>query len=58
MTKVPPANFSPELVTTMKSALDTAVDRIERSHRTPLRKRRWRSGSSEQLLKASRTCMC
>jgi hypothetical protein len=38
MTKVPPTNFSPELVTLMKSALDTAVDRIERSHRTPATK--------------------
>lgn len=38
MTKVLPANFSPELVTIMKSALDTAVDRIECSHRTPATK--------------------
>ena len=35
MTKVLPANFSPELVTIMKSALDAAVHQIERSHRTP-----------------------
>ena len=35
MPKVPPANFSPELVAVMKSALDTAVHRIDRSHRTP-----------------------
>jgi hypothetical protein len=35
MSKVPSANFSPELITIMKSALDTAVHRIERSHRTP-----------------------
>jgi hypothetical protein len=35
MTKVPPANFSPELVTIMKSALDAAVHRIDRLHRTP-----------------------
>jgi hypothetical protein len=38
MTKVPSANFSPELVNIMKSALDSAVDRIERSHRTPATK--------------------
>jgi len=34
MTKAPPANFSPELVTIMKSALDAAVHRIERSQDT------------------------
>ena len=34
MTKVPTANFSPELVALMKSALDTAVHQIEPSHRT------------------------
>ena len=33
MTKALPANFSPELVTMMKSALDTAVDQIDRSNR-------------------------
>jgi len=38
MTKVPPVNLSPELVTIMKSALDAAVHRIERSHRTPATK--------------------
>ena len=38
MTKVPPASFSPELVSIMKAALDTAVDRIDRSHRTPATK--------------------
>jgi hypothetical protein len=38
MTKVPSASFSPELVTIMKAALDTAVDRIERSYRTPATK--------------------
>jgi hypothetical protein len=38
MPKVLPANFSPELVTIMKSALDTAVHRIDRSHRTPATK--------------------
>ena len=34
MPKVSPRNFSPELVATMKSAPDTAVHRIDRSHRT------------------------
>jgi hypothetical protein len=38
MTKVPPASFSPELVAIMKAALDTAVHRIDRSHRTPATK--------------------
>ena len=35
MTKVLPVNLNPELVTIMKSALNEAVNRIERSHRTP-----------------------
>jgi hypothetical protein len=34
MTKVPPASFSPELVAIMKAALDTAIQRIDRSNRT------------------------
>ena len=35
MTKIiPPASFSPELVSIMKAALETAVHRIDRSHRT------------------------
>ena len=38
MTKALPANFSPELVTIMKSALDTAVHQIDRSNRTPATK--------------------
>jgi hypothetical protein len=38
MAKVLPANFSPELVKIMKSALDAAVHRIDRSHRTPATK--------------------
>jgi hypothetical protein len=38
MHKLPPANFSPELVILMRSALNTAVDRIDRSHRTPATK--------------------
>jgi hypothetical protein len=39
MTKViPPAGFSPELVSIMKAALDAAVHRIDRSHRTPATK--------------------
>ena len=38
MTKIPPASFSPELLTLMRSALDTAVHRIDRSHRTPATK--------------------
>jgi hypothetical protein len=34
MTEVPPSNFSPALVIIMKAALDAAVHRIDRSHRT------------------------
>jgi len=38
MTKVHPANFSPELLTRMRSALDTAVPRIDHLNRTPATK--------------------
>ena len=38
MTTVQSANFSPELLTLMRSALDTAVHQIGRSHRTPATK--------------------
>jgi hypothetical protein len=38
MSKITPANFSPELIAIMKSALDTAVHRIDQSHRTPATK--------------------
>jgi hypothetical protein len=38
MTNVLPASFGPELVALMKSALDTAVHRIDRSNRTPATK--------------------
>jgi len=38
MTNIPPASFSPELVAIMKASLDTAVYRIDRSHRTPATK--------------------
>jgi hypothetical protein len=38
MTKVLPASFSPELVAIMKAALDMAVHRIDRLHRTPATK--------------------
>jgi hypothetical protein len=38
MTEVSLATFSPELITLMRSALDTAVDQIHRSHRTPATK--------------------
>jgi hypothetical protein len=52
MSKVSPGYFSPELIAIMKSALDTAVHRIERSHRTPATKQKWRSGLSKRPLKA------
>ena len=38
MTKVAPAKFNPELVTIMKSALETAVQRIDQCNRTPATK--------------------
>jgi hypothetical protein len=38
MHKPLPAKFSPELVILMRKALNTAVDRIDRSHRTPATK--------------------
>jgi len=38
MTKFSPVSFSPELLTLMRSALDTAVHQIDRSHRTPATK--------------------
>jgi hypothetical protein len=38
MTKVPSASFSPELLTLMRSALDTAVHQNDRSNRTPATK--------------------
>ena len=38
MTKVSPTSFTPELVAVMKAALDAAVHRIDRSHRTPATK--------------------
>ena len=38
MTIIPPTNFGPELVTLMKSALNTAVYQIDQKHRTPATK--------------------
>jgi hypothetical protein len=38
MAKVRPAHFSPELVARMRAALDTAVEQIAHSHRTPATK--------------------
>ena len=38
MHKLLPAKFSPELVILMRSALNAAVDCIDRSHRTPATK--------------------
>ena len=38
MTEVPPTSFSPVLVIITKAALDAAVHRIDRSHRTPATK--------------------
>ena len=40
MIDVPPATLSPELVILMRSALDTAVDQIDRLNRTPATKAR------------------
>jgi hypothetical protein len=38
MHKLPPVKFSPQMVLLMRSALSTAVERIDRSHRTPATK--------------------
>ena len=38
MTNVPPATVSADLVALMNSALDTAVQQIDRSNRTPAAK--------------------
>ena len=38
MHKLPPSKFSPEMVILMRSAFNKAVDRIDRSHRTPATK--------------------
>jgi hypothetical protein len=38
MPNIPPSEFSPGLVTTMKSVLDTAVSQIEEPFRTPATK--------------------
>jgi hypothetical protein len=38
MINVQPADFSPELIALMRSALDAAVDRVAPSHRTPATK--------------------
>ena len=36
--KVSPSDFNPELVSTMRSVLDTATVQIEKAHRTPATK--------------------
>lgn len=36
--KLPPSDFKPELVSTMRSVLDNATGRIEKAHRTPATK--------------------
>lgn len=38
MTKIPPTEFNAELVSVMRTALDEAVERIDRQHRTPATK--------------------
>jgi hypothetical protein len=38
MSKLKHADFSPELITAMRSALEIAVDQIDRTHRTPATK--------------------
>jgi hypothetical protein len=38
MHKLPPAKFSTQMAILMRSALNAAVDRIDRSHRTPATK--------------------
>lgn len=38
MPKLSPSEFAPELVSTMRSVLDTAVKQIDKAHRTPATK--------------------
>ncbi len=38
MPKLSPQQFAPELVSTMRSVLDIAVDQIDAAHRTPATK--------------------
>jgi hypothetical protein len=40
MPKLSPLEFAPELVSIMRSVLDTAVDQIDKAHRTPATKAR------------------
>jgi len=47
--KLPPTEFKPELVSTLKSVLDTAVERIDVANRTPATKAKM----AERILKAA-----
>ena len=47
--KLVPSQFEPELVLTMRSVLDTAVDRIDPANRTPATKAKM----AERILRAA-----
>jgi hypothetical protein len=46
---VPPSNFEPELISTMRSVLDAAVDQIDAANRTPATKAKM----AERILRAA-----
>ena len=52
MPRLSPSEFAPELVSTMRSVLDTAVDQIDKAHRTPATKARWQSTFFKRFPKA------
>jgi hypothetical protein len=47
--KLSPTEFEPELVSTLRSVLDAAVDQIDKAHRTPATKAKM----AERLLRAA-----
>ena len=47
--KLSPIEFEPELVSTLRSVLDAAVDQIDKAHRTPTTKAKM----AERLLRAA-----
>jgi hypothetical protein len=47
--KLSPTQFEPELVSTLRSVLDAAVDQIDEAHRTPATKAKM----AERLLRAA-----
>jgi hypothetical protein len=47
--KLSPTEFEPELVSTLRSVLEAAVDQIDKAHRTPATKAKM----AERLLRAA-----